>query len=508
MEPLISNFTQFKNAVLPEVSDSSNLSNLIVNNFETEEEFERTLFSDLKGGNIPDIEFNERSQIFSEALPINFLNHISLVNSQYSFKSFFTPSQRFVIKYIQKTLFEMKDDKNYNKLLNYFANHMIPKNEFTSNLFRFCGEVTINRSKKIGIFTNDNQIELYDKNTLFTIQQKLPISNLPKQSKAWEQTRAEIENGLNSPLIAVFRSFSSLNGVDVLPVEIYSGFINYITSPDMLVASQLLNQNVDEIELPLLTIFMFKNLHRRLLKFCIYHDVFSTDDPSHLMRKNSKEVKIVVHFLTSQMQSLIQPAINEIKKRICENIDIDFSLTDEDTINSVQHVTSIFIEGIIQILPIISSAIRFVCCIINEACTIRFKSFAFKGIFMAFFFRVIFPILCQPRPTDPPGINVDVKKMAAFGKIMTSIFLSDQSSLAHFAGIEEDLQEKVNLIYDRLTDCEEPYDIIETPSFKTACVMVDSIRKKCNKKESNLVFDYLDNSQILIHWLDLLTKYN
>ena len=499
------NVNYFDDATLPDASDSSDLSNILVQNYQSEEEFE-SLFTDLKEGQIPDVEFNERSKIFSEVLPINFLNHLSLVHGKYSFNSFFTPSQRFVIKYIQRTLLAMKGHEHYNRLLNYFANHMIPRNEFNPTLFRFCGEVTLNRSKKIALITCNDQIEIYEKNNLYTLTQTIPASHLPKQSKSWEQTRAEIENGIYSPLIAVFRSFSSLNGCDILPVEVYSGFINYITSPDMSVSAQLLAKNVDEIEIPLLTIFMHKNLHRRLLKYCIYQDVFSTDDASHLMRKNSKEVKIVVHFLSCQMQGLIDPAINRIKEAICSSIDIDFTLTDEETVNSVKRVASIFIDGFISILPIISSAIRFVCCIINEACTLRFKSFAFKGIFMAFFFRVIFPILCQPRETDPPGLNVDVKKMEAFGKVMTSIFLNDHASF--FSEIDKVQQDKVNFIYDRLIQCDEPYDVIEQPSFKLACQMVDRIRKMCKKMESDLVFDYSMDSQILVHWLDLLTMQN
>ena len=387
------NINYFINAELPRVSDSSSLSDILVQNFQSEDEFE-AIFDDLKEGNIPDVEYNQRSAIFSETLPINFLNHVALTTGNFCYDSFFTPSQRFVMKYIHKTLNEMKDNANYDRLLNYFANQMICHNEFNTKLFRFCGEISIGRSKKIGIYTYDNQIEIYDKTDIFTVQQKFPASNLQKQSKAWEQTSAEIENNIHSPLIAVFRSFSSLRSFEILPVEVYSGFINYITSPDMTVVNQLLRQDIDEIEIPLLTIFMHKNTHRRLLKYCIYHEVFTTSDPSHLMRINSKEVKIVIHFLTAQMQSLIRPAINTIKSKICQSLDIDFTLTDEDTVNSVKHIADIFIEGFIQILPIISSSTRFVCCIISEACKLRFKSSAFKGIFMALFFRVIFPILC------------------------------------------------------------------------------------------------------------------
>ncbi|KAK8842094.1 Ras GTPase activating protein ira2 [Tritrichomonas musculus] len=504
MIPISTNY--FHDAGLPRVSDSSSLSNTLVNNYQSEEEFE-ALFDDLREGRIPDVEFNERSKIFSETLPINFFNHITLENGIMGIDTFFTPSQRFVMKHIQKLLCEMKDNENYHKLLNYFACQLIPQDAFDTKLFLFCGEVTINRTKSIGIFNSNNQIEVYAKKQLFSSHQTFSVNNLPRQSKSWEQTRAEVENGISSPLIAVFRSFSALSSFEVLPVEVYSGFINYITSPDLMVTSQLLNNDIDGIEFALLTIFMHKNLHRRLLKYCIYHDVFSTDDPSHMMRMNTKEVKIIVDFLTNQIQSLIKPAINTIKIQIVQSLDIDFSLTDEETIKSVKNITDIFINGFIQILPTIPSSIRYVCCVINQACKLRFKSSAFKGIFMAFFFRVIFPVLCQPRPTDPPGLEVDIKKMAAFGKIMTSVFLADQSSLPQFAEIARANEENVNMIFDRLTDCTESYDMIDTPSFATACKMLDKIRFKCQKKASDLIFDYSRHSQILIHWLDLIANY-
>lgn len=494
----------FSDAVFPRVSDSSNLSNILVNNYNSEEEF-AALFDDLKEGRIPDVEFNERSKIFKDTLPINFIYHITLENGSIGNDLLFTPSQRFVMKYIQKTLYDMKDSEYYQKLLEYFADRIMPQNTPNSKLFRFCGEVTIDRSRKIGIFTYDNHVEIYSKDSLINSQQTLTIDNLPKQSKLWEQTRTEISNGIYSPLIAVFRSFAALNSFDTLPLEVYSGFINYITSPDMTIVSQIMNKNIDDIEMPLATIFTYKNLHRRLLKFCIYHEVFTTKDPSHLMRMNSQSVKVVVDFLTSQIETLIDPGINKIKVEICKSFNFDFTQDDDpETINSFKKLVDIFIEGFINILPTIPSSIRYVLCIINEASKIKFKSLTFKGVFMAFFFRVIFPILCQPCPTDPPGLNVDIKKMAAFGKIMTSIFASEHQQLPHFSEIARLHEENVNKIFDRLTECNEPYDIIEQPSFKQACLMIDIIRKKCVKKISILTNESNRHSLILMLWLDLM----
>ena len=122
------------NASLPRVSDSSILSNILVNNFQSEEEFE-ALFEDLRQGNIPDVEFNERSKILSEALPMNFFNHVSMENGNMPINAFFTPSQRFVMKHVQKFLFEMKNNENYSRLLNYFANQMFPQDSFSKKTF-------------------------------------------------------------------------------------------------------------------------------------------------------------------------------------------------------------------------------------------------------------------------------------------------------------------------------------------------------------------------------------
>lgn len=497
----------FSDAALPKISDSSNLSEFLINNYHTEEEFD-SLFDDLREGQIPEVEFNERSVMFSETLPINFFNHLTLEKGKLDIKTFFTPSQQFVMKYIQKTLHEMKDNEFYDSLLRYFADRMTPQHSFHTSLFRFCGEVTVNKSKKIGIFTNKDTIEVYGKDSLFSSQQTFSLDKFPHQSKDWEQTMAELENGIFSPLIAVFRSFSSLNSWDTLPIEAYSGFINYITSPDLIVTSQILHQDVDDIDIPLMKIFMHKNLHRRLLKYCIYDDVFSTEDTSLLMRRNSKEAKIVVDFLTDQIQPLIKLALNPIKEEVCRSPDFDFTSTDKDTFNIVKNVASTFISHFINILPTIPSSIRYVCSVINEACQYKFENNGYKGVFMAFFFRVIFPIFCQPRPTDPPDLHVNIKKMAAFGKIMTYIFVGEQgASLSHFAEIAQMEQKNVNIIFENLIVCYEQYDFIHCPSFKTACLMVDQIRKKCQKKASDLIFDYHKPSQILIRWLDSIVKY-
>lgn len=493
----------FTDARFPEVSDSSRLSNLLLDNYHSEEEFSE-LFSDLKEGRIPDVEFNERSKIFTEVLPINFFNEISLLNGTLGDESFFSPSQKFVMKFIQRTLYEKKDDTNYQKLLEYFADRIMPQNQLNAKLFKFCGEITFERTKKIGVFTYDNHIEIYDRESLFTSQQTIAIQNLPKQNKLWEKTRSEISNGINSPLVAVFRSFSALTSFETLPVDIYSGFINYFTSPDMQIVSQILSKNIENIEFPLTIIFMHKNLHRRLLKFCIYREVFATTEPSHLMRMNSQDVKIVVVFLTEQIKALIDPAINSIKVEICKHSNFDFTLNDQSTIESFKKLTDIFINGFLKILPVIPSSIRYVCSIINEASKVKFKSLSFKGVFMAFFFRVIFPLLCQPCPTDPPGLKVDIKKMAHFGKIMTSIFLAEQAQLSHFSEIASIHEDDINAIFDRLTDCPEPYDIIETPSYRTACLMVDKIRKKCYKKTANLLVETNKHSAVLMQWLDLM----
>lgn len=495
----------FSNATLPKISDSSNLSEFLINNYHTEEEFE-TLFDDLKEGQIPEVEFNDRSTMFSETLPINFFNHLTLEKGRLDINTFFTPSQQFVMKYVQKTLVEMKDNEFYEKLLHYFADRMTPQHSYHSSLFRFCGEVTINKSKKIGIYTNRDTIEVYGKDSLFNSQQIFSLDKFP-QTKEWEQTKAELDGGTFTPLIAVFRSFSSLNSWDTLPVEAYSGFINYITSPDLIVTSQILRQGIDDVDIPLMKIFMHKNLHRRLLKYCIYDDVFSTEDTSLLMRRNSKEAKIVVDFLTNQIQPLIKSTLNPIKEQVCRNVDFDFTSTDPDTFNAVKNVANIFISRFTNILPILSSSIRYVCSIINEACQYKFENNGYKGVFMAFFFRVIFPIFCQPRPTDPPNLHVDIKKMAAFGKIMTYIFVGEQgASLSHFAEIAQMEQQNVNNIFEHLISCSEQYDSIDCPSFKTACLMVDQIRNKCQKKASDLIFDYHRPSQILIRWLDSIVK--
>lgn len=276
----------------------------------------------------------------------------------------------------------------------------------------------------------------------------------------------------------------------------------------MIVTSQMLTQEIEDVDVPLMNIFMHKNLHRRLLKYCIYDDVFSTEDTSLLMRRNSKEAKIVVDFLTNQIQPLIKTALNPIKREVCGCVDFDFTSTDKDTFNAVKNVVNIFITSFTNILPIIPSSIRYACSIINEACQYKFENNGYKGVFMAFFFRVIFPIFCQPRPTDTPDLHVDIKKMAAFGKIMTYIFVGEQgASLSHFVEIAQMEKENVNNIFEHLISCSEQYDNIECPSFKTACLMIDQIRKKCQKKTSDLIYGCHKPSQILIRWLDSIVKY-
>ncbi|KAK8896810.1 Ras GTPase activating protein ira2 [Tritrichomonas musculus] len=493
----------FNNANLPMISDSSALSKFLIDNYYTEEEFS-AIFADLKEGKIPEVEFNDRSMMLAEALPINFYNHLTLEKGNLGTNLFFTPSQKFVMKYVQKTLLEMKDNESYCLLLKYFADRMTSQYSINSKLFKFCGEITIRRSKKIGIYTKDDQIEVYSKNSLLNCSHVFPPEKLHRQSKEWEQTQLELDNGLFSPLIAVFRSFSALTSWETLPFEAYSGFINYITAPDLIVASQLLNQNIDDIDIPLMTIFKHKNLHRRLLKYCIYDDVFSTEDTSLLMRRNSKEARIVVDFLTSQIQPLIEPTLNSIKVKICECFD---RFNDQNEFNCFQEIVKIFIENFVKILPIIPSSVRYVCNVINEASELKFKNNGYKGVFMAFFFRVIFPIFCQPRQTDPSDIRVDIKKMASFGKIMTYVFVGEQgASLAQFAEIAEVERENVSSIFGHLICCPEKFDVIDCPSFKAACQMIDQIRKKCQGKTDVLIYDYRKPSQILIHWLDSLVK--
>ncbi|OHS93801.1 hypothetical protein TRFO_02312 [Tritrichomonas foetus] len=497
----------FREAELPKTPDGSPLATFLFSRYSRADQVDELFRCFIReDGQFPEVDIPDINQILMQTLPPNFFIHLTMENiqdSNLSLESIFTPCQKYILKNIQNVLSQMKEKPYYKKILLYFAKRLKLPISLDASQFRFVGEMAMSKGKKVGILKADKTVDIYSK-ALLEPMQTITLAKLPSQAKEWEITKVETDNEIFSPLVAVFRSFSALNKCETLPIAAYSGFIDYITAPDMTVVSQLVKQDLPGIEFPLLTIFMFKNCHRRLLKYCVYEDVFSTEDPAQLMRKNSMYCRIVIDFLANQVQSLIIPYFNPIKRNICNSDSFDINSPSVETIHKV---TDIFVKGIIEILPMIPSTIRFVCSCIYDACEACYAGTGHRGVFMAFFFRVIFPIFCQPQPTDPPGIKVDIKQMAFFGKAMTYIFnLTNSRSLSRLQSIAEKQTSNIEMIFLALVTCNEAYDALTSPTMTKACQMVDEIRKNCQKRIADLSFATTAPTQVLVHWLDMIAR--
>ena len=458
--------------------------------------------------NNPILDSSELNEILSKTLPLSFYNHITMENTNVNPDMFFSPSQQFIMKQIQKILVDLRGKPIFPNVLYYFAKRLMLSLTPDTSLFLFCGEISGNNGKKVGILKPNKKVDIYKKDG-FNPKQTISLKNVHSQEKMWEMTKVEAENDIYSPFIAVFRSFSALNKCQTLPIAAYSGFIDYITSADMTIVNHLLKQEIAGIEEPLIQIFMFKNCHRRLLKFCIYEDVFTTDDPNQLMRKNTIEMRIVVQFLTSQIQPLINTYINPIKVNICNIAHNQFDIENGNDPN-IKAAIDAFMNDFINTIPAFSSAIKFVLNCIFHSCEARFHNHGIKGIFMAFFFRVIFPLLCQPQPSDPAGIEVDIKNMAIFGKIMTYIFTANQQgkTLSHLSPLRDEQQDNISRLLTSLIDCTESFDAIHCPSMTDACQMVDELRRMCQNSAATLTFSAAKPSQILLQWLNSIAQIN
>ena len=491
----------------PIKKDSTPLSNYIEIKSLSKLDIEK-LFKELNeyNGNLDIFLFPELKGIFSYTLTNSFYNIISSSsNSIYQFSNeFLTNFQNFFINEIKKILINKKYSKEY---LDYFSLALEPFYSYKNSNIRFCGEVFYNKDKFIGILFDDLTVELHSIQEPDKIIHKVSYTNLKDLSINFEMIIAEIQSKLYFPKRILFRSFTSSSDFNKLPLSIYSLILNLLTDSNMSILGTIINSQVENIHESLLTIFSFLGIHRKLLKYCIYNDLNNISDPSQIMRGNSISNKCIIEFVKKQLFPLIPDYFIGIKTKLVSTPEFTSDSTKSDDLLIIEHMINSFIESIFNVIDLIPSSIRFTCKIAYEAsiCKYNDTKMGIRAIFMLFFFRVVFPLLCQPHSLDPPDMTMSLTQMTKLPKILACLFSTEKNeNLINLKKIFIKQNEKINIIYDKLKNCNEPLDDLTKPNFEEVIDSIDKLRKRCSPFCSELSFAPDIPSPIIKNWLQLI----
>jgi hypothetical protein len=318
---------------------------------------------------------------------------------------------------------------------------------------------------------------------------------------------AEHETGFYSEMQAICKSFGCTVGVKSLPPSVYMTFINYITSPDQCFISAILEQPKAEVEEPLRILFGYAGAHRILLKHCVYEEARSCREPNQIMRRNNAKVRIPLEFVKQQLSGLL-PMINTLKLALTRRPSFRLDDPSEENIEKIRGTFLLFLNSLLELGTVLPSSVRFVCKCVFDSFTFfqGDPALGHRAVFMLFIFRVLFPMLTQTQPTDPPELKLDPLEMAQFPKLVTNMFVAERQLSAPIAALCTELRGRIGEIYATVTRCVEAGDVIPRPSHAAAVEAVDKIRALCAPNAHELAYAPPRPLAIVVAWLTTLAN--
>ncbi|KAH0794731.1 hypothetical protein GPJ56_001278 [Histomonas meleagridis] len=417
---------------------------------------------------------------------------------------FFSPLQTRMMSIVQSILTKTKGRDSYQKYLDFFSLYLIPQFQ-RPNVF-LVYSVSRSGHDEIAVLKNDGNVDFYSPKSIYSPKKTYPYSQLEYPDEDWKQMINDFENNKFSPSKSFFTSVKSVDQITTLPVAAYSAFCEYIISPDMSVLSALFARQVMEIDNDLITIFKFYGIHHRLVKYCVCKDVFKTIDEANIMRSNLIETKIIIGIIKNELEPFFQSIIIPLKTKLCAIPTYNLDSKEDFDLNIIDYTTSMFIDTISKLLTNVSLTTRFICRTIYDECLAKYKEekYAQRGVFMIFFFRVLFPMICQPQDSDPPEIVINIQNSTLLPKLLTMVFSFESSNNENVDKIAEKYKKTIAGFFEILTNYKDSYDIIERPSFMDVMRAVDNIRKRAMGKIDDLIAYQLEPSLLLNNWLNSL----
>lgn len=493
----------------PTVSDGSQLAFYISNNIPLSKI--PALMENLRQTNDTAIDTTGYlGTLLSHVIPPEFFNHLtySPSNNLPEAEFYFSPYQKYIMGFVRKIISEMKSDENYDKFLDCLSIYMMPKQYPSPSSILICGKVKYSARKYCGIFYPNGTIELFSPSNMFQAVKQINRADLPQQTSVeWEMTQAEYESNLYIPTLGLFRSISTLKSFKEIPFLAYSAFMDLMTSPNLKFLDSLFQANIADVEKSLITVFVFTGTHRRLLKHAILEDIFSTPDPEQIMRRNTVEQHIVNEFIIQQMNLMIDPTLNQIKVKLAATAAFNLDNSTEEDMEIMTMMIDTFLEIMINVVHTIPSVVRFICKTIYIGIEERFgdTKYSNRGIFMALLFRYIFPLLCQPKPTDPAGLKIDPMHSSRILKVLTMVFnYEGKSFYKHIISLLESKQEKVQRVYNGLCEVPEDNDALPRPSLPQVMNDINELRRLFLPRIQELTYMPPKSTQIMRLWLKSL----
>jgi len=452
---------------------------------------------------------NDVNQFLSFILSAPFMSILTTSNmSIYPvLHKFLSPWPNHAIYSVVSILKAKKDSPLYPKYLDFMSLNLLPSLEPKGFSIRFFGDVFYGKERYFGVLNENRNLDLHSLTDTEKIVQTVHPDSVSSPNSFLEMTIAEMDLQMMTIPNIVFRSFASSISIGKLPLSLYSKIIDVITSPNLAILNRIVQSKIEGIYDPLITVFTFAGAHRRLLKYCAYHDMNSITDTHQIMRGNSTETKCVIEFVKKQVVQHFAETLTMMKTKLMATPAFAIDSTNDDDIFIIDSMISSFIKSIMSMLHSFPSSLRFVFRSIYEAGIHRFNQerFGLRGVFMVFFFRVIFPLLCQPIPSDPPEMQMNIMQMTKLPKVLSNLLSSEKSeSTVHLEATFETQKENIKMIYDRLIECDEPHDEIIKPSITEVIHAIDTIKTKCGPQCNNLAYMPLQPSFIIKHWLSYL----
>jgi hypothetical protein len=349
--------------------------------------------------------------------------------------------------------------------------------------------------------------------TLYSVTApNVPIGQIDLYSIAadqieWEMSKAELETGIFIESQSVFRSLEASAPAPRLPDEVYTAVIAFITSPDQIFISAVIQQSLPDLDAALVAVFTYAGAHRLLLKHCVYEESKACNDAGQIMRRNNSRVRIALEFVRQQSVGII-PIINRLKTQLTQTSHFDFSVTSDENLAVIRATLGHILDAILDIVSVLPSSVRFVCRCVDDAVSYfhRERSLGRRGVFMFFVFRILFPLITQPQDTDPPELVVDPLEMAKYPKLLTNIFVAERQLEPHLAPLAAEQRPRIEAFYENLTKCPEASDLVPQPTYAAATAAVDTIRVKCAPLARELAFAPPRELAVLSAWLSTVAQ--